>query len=81
MVSESYTSALFVPSSSHRLTCHLNFLNFLKLGAHFDLDLTYRKAEVKLIITDVISNMTDEDDDEEDTGEDAEGDGEDDTNA
>ena len=56
-------------------------MSFL-LGTHFDVDLSHRKAEVRLIITDVISNMTDEDDDgEDDDGEDGEGDGEDDNNA
>lgn len=43
----------------------------------------HRKAEVKSIITDVISNMTDEDDEgeEEETGEDEAVDGEDDNDA
>ena len=59
-----------------------NIKILILLGAHFDVDLMHRKAEVKAIITDVINNMTDEDDDgEEDTAEDGEGDGEDDNNA
>lgn len=56
-----------------------------QLGTHFGLDLMHRKAEVKDIITDVISNMSDKDDDGEDAEEDEasgdrdqEGDGEDD---
>lgn len=57
--------------------------NIIILGDHFDVDLMHRKAEVKSIITDVISNMTDEDDegDEAETGEDGEGDGDDDNDA
>ncbi|KAM7483475.1 hypothetical protein LguiB_008058 [Lonicera macranthoides] len=41
-----------------------------QLGTHFGVDLTNRKAEVKAIIAEVISNMTDDDEEEESDGED-----------
>lgn len=38
-------------------------------GAHFDMDLMNRKAEVKSIIEEVINSMTDEDDDGDEDGD------------
>lgn len=35
-----------------------------QLGAHFDVDLMHRKAEVKAIITDVINSMSDDEEEE-----------------
>lgn len=45
-----------------------NTLNIDILGTHFGVDLTNRKAEVKAIIAEVISNMTDDDEEEESDG-------------
>ncbi|XP_058786375.1 DEK domain-containing chromatin-associated protein 1-like isoform X2 [Vicia villosa] len=46
-----------------------------QLGTHFGLDLMHRKAEVKTIITDVISSMSDEEVDDEEAENDEDGDG------
>ncbi|XP_051119179.1 DEK domain-containing chromatin-associated protein 1-like [Andrographis paniculata] len=40
-----------------------------QLGAHFEVDLIHRKAEVKDIITEVIQNMSDDEDDEDESGD------------
>ena len=44
-------------------------------GAHFEVDLMDRKAEVKCIIEDVINNMSDDDGGEEDSEDEAEDNG------
>lgn len=74
----------FLIISSFRSNDFLSYV-FRKLiftGTHFGLDLMHRKAEVKNIITDVISSMSDEevddeevDDEEAENDEDGDGDG------
>ncbi|KAG9133545.1 hypothetical protein Leryth_016502 [Lithospermum erythrorhizon] len=49
-----------------------------QLRAHFNIDLSHRKAEVKALITDIINKMLDEDD-EPDTGNDADNEDDNDT--
>lgn len=49
----------------------LNLVNYCHSGDHFDKNLMDRKAEVKAIIEEVISNMSD--DEEVDEGDDEEG--------